>query len=613
MKMPKQTWQRVWQVLAVFRTPLLMVGSLLAYGALRFFLHVFLPQQEMLADGLLLLAIFVGSFDLLRETFRSLVAGHFALDYIALLAIATAVVSHQYVVATVIALMLSGGNALEYYGRALATGSLTALADRIPHHVQLLGVKDELTTTSIALVKPGQEILVRKGEVVPLDGELLSKEAVIDEASLTGEPFPMEKLLGDFLRSGVVNIGDALTLRVTKADKDSTYRKILRMVEKAQAEKSPLIRLADQYSGIFTLVTLALCALAYAMSHDVARVLAVLVVATPCPLILATPIALMGGMNAAAKKRIVIKHLASIEVLSRVDALIFDKTGTITFGKPKLEKIKVLDRKYDAKKVVGIASGLERSSIHPFAKTMVAYAHAHQLPMLKMTHVKEEIGKGISGVYDGVTYQLFQSSDQETMVVGLRKSGTKTPIAFFHFVDEMKKDSVEVLRALRARNLTLSIFTGDQEKRAQQLVDAIGLPIALRANCTPEQKRDGIQALRKSGHITAMVGDGINDAPALALSDVGIAFSNEEHTATSEAADIVLLGHDLGLVDDAISIAQHTLAVAKQSIFVGIGLSMIGMLFAAFGYIPPVVGAGLQEVIDVSVILNALRATSTKG
>ncbi|MEP7166393.1 MAG: heavy metal translocating P-type ATPase [Candidatus Woesebacteria bacterium] len=553
---------------------------------------------------LLLVVIVIGSIELVIDTARSVYQRKFALDYIAIVAILTGIFTGEYLVAAVIVLMLAGGNTLEKYGVRKAKSALTKLTSRIPHSVTL-ALHNQIK--EIATVTIGEEILVRKGEVIPLDGSLVSDAALIDESSLTGEVFAQSKHKTMLLRSGTINIGNPIIIRVRTIDKDSTYRKIIAMVELAQQEKSPLIRIADRYSVIFTIITFTIVAVTYALTGDVQRVLAILVLATPCPLILATPIALMGGVNAAASRRIIIKSLSSLEVLSRVKAMLFDKTGTLTLGKPELRTITILDRKLAESQVLALAAGLESQSLHPLAKAILREANHQKITAEDFTHIQEKIGEGISGINAGKHYH-FAKFEKEEMVVGFWQE--KTCIATFAFADVVKPDAVATLRSLQQQGMALSLYTGDENTHTQQFLKDLGLSFSVHTHCTPEDKQKGIHELQSKHIVTAMIGDGINDAPALAAADVGMVFSNEEQTASSEAADIVFLNGNLDSVSDAVAISHHTLLIATQSIFFGIGLSIIGMVAAAFGFIPPITGALLQEVIDVAVILNALRAST---
>jgi P-type E1-E2 ATPase len=335
-------------------------------------------------------------------------------------------------------------------------------------------------------------------------------------------------------------------------------------------------------------------------------VLSVLVVATPCPLILATPIALLGGVNAAARNKIIVKSLSSLEALSRINAVIFDKTGTITLGRPRVsEAVNLSDRPLPT--ILGIVEAIERSSLHPLAKALVGYARSHDAVPVHATDVREEIGRGIGGTVNGRRYLLSRVAEGAGMAVELTSDGQR--LAAFAFEDQLKDDAGATVDRLRRLGLKLLIFTGDRREAAMKVAQHLGPDVVVRAECAPEDKQAGIEELRRAGRVTAMVGDGINDAPALALADVGLVFSNEEQTAASEAADIVFLGGDVGLVGDAVSLSRRTVGIALQSILWGIGLSVVGMGFAAFGFVPPILGAALQEAIDVGVIINALRAS----
>lgn len=588
-------------LLITFLIPLVVLVGIGLYLLLLFF------HLNVLAFPLVLFIIGLGSYPLLKETIEDVLHGHYALDYLAILAIVVSLLTQEYLVASVIALMLATGRTLEDYGVQLAKSSLTQLADRIPQEVTLWIDKRPDGKKQITQVTVGEEIFVRRGEVIPLDGILLSQAGQIDESSLTGEPYPVEKLQDDSIRSGTVNVGNPLVLRVTKVEKDSTYKHIVKLVETAQGEKAPLVRLADHYSTVFTLISLTIAGFAYFISHDIHRVLSVLVIATPCPLILATPIALLGGVNASAKKRIIVKRLASLEALSKTNAIIFDKTGTITIGKPVVSQFEVETKNLDEKELLGIAQAIERHSLHPLAKAIVTFAQQKNAPLLHADQIQETIGKGISGVINKKTYTLAKHDEKEGMAIAL--SNGKTVLGVLHFTDEIKQDAKTIINKLQHMGLTLAIFTGDKKQAADQVTKALGGDVEVKAECTPEDKQNGIALLKKQGKTIAMIGDGINDAPALALADVGMVFTNEEQTAASEAADIVFLGGEFKQVEEALHISKQTIHIALTSIFLGIGISIFGMLFASVGLIPPLIGALIQEGIDVIAIVNSLRAS----
>lgn len=589
-------------LLNTFRVPAIVVVAII------FYLLLLVLKMPLLAAAVAIFATLIGSYRLFYETATSLLKKNFALDYIAILAIVVALATQEYLVAAILALMIASGRTLEDYGVSQAKKSLTKLAERIPNEVFLARSGKIGEKIKIEKIKVGQENFVRKGEVIGLDGVLVSEDGLTDESSLTGEPYTIEKIQGDPIRSGTINIGQPIIIKVIKESGDSTYNKIVQMVKSAQEEKSPFVRLADSYSGVFTIVTLLITGFAYAYSgFDLTRALAVLAIATPCPLIIATPIALLGGVNASSKKHIIVKKLAALEVLARTQALIFDKTGTITLGKPKVSEFKVLTKDYSDKEVLAIAESIERNSLHPLAKAVVDFAKENKAPVLHAGKIEEKIGSGISGVLDKKTYTLSKLPSDDGMRIGVFEKDE--PLATFVFEDEIKQESKEIIRHLKEQGFQLFIFTGDKQAAAEKVVAGLGGNIIIKAEANPEDKQAGIAQLKKKGIVTAMVGDGINDAPALAAADVGMVFSNEEQTAASEAADMVFLGGNFSLVVDGLNIAKRTIAIARQSIFVGIGISILGMAFASFGFIPPLWGAFLQEGIDVAVILNALRAS----
>jgi heavy metal translocating P-type ATPase len=589
-------------LLNTFRVPAIVIVAIVVY------LLLLLLKLNMIANIVAIFATLLGSYRLFYETVTSILKKNFALDYIAILAITVSLATQEYLVAVILALMIASGRTLEDYGVSQAKKSLTKLAERIPNEVFLWANGKIGQKTKIEKVRIGQQILIRKGEVIGLDGIIASENGLTDESSLTGEPYSIEKIKGDVIRSGTVNIGQPIVIKVTKESGDSTYNKIVNMVKNAQDEKSPFVRLADSYSGAFTIVTLLITGFAYYYSgFDLTRALAVLAIATPCPLIIATPIALLGGVNASSKKHIIVKKLAALEVLARAQALIFDKTGTITLGQPKVSEFKNLSKSYADKEILAISKSIERNSLHPLAKAIVLFARNNKAPALHAQNIEEKVGSGISGVLNGKAYALSKLPSKEGMMIGVFEK--KEQLATFVFDDEIKAESKDIIKSLKEKGFQLFIFTGDKKAAAEKVVKDLGGDIVIQAEAKPEDKQAGIAELKKQGIVTAMVGDGINDAPALALADVGMVFSNEEQTAASEAADMVFLGGNFSLVIDGLNIAKRTIGIAKQSIFVGIGISILGMTVASLGFIPPLWGAFLQEGIDVAVILNALRAS----
>ncbi len=586
--------------LKTFKIPAIVLLGIVLYIILS------LLHQEILSVTVILAITILGSFRLFKESLISILKRQFALDYIAILAIIISLITREYIVAGILSLMVSGGRTLEDFGVEHAKESLTKLINRIPNKATLWQNNKPYKKIKIEKIKKGDKIFIRKGEVIGIDGILVSETGLTDESSLTGEPYTIDKIKGDQIRSGTINIGAPIVIKVTRLKVDSTYNKIIDMVKKAQVEKSPFIRLADKYSTIFTIITLLITAFAYIYSgFDLIRALSVLVIATPCPLIIATPIALLGGMSASSKKHIIVKKLSSIEKLAKAHVLIFDKTGTITLGRPKVTEFKNLSKSYDEKEILKISEAIERNSLHPLAKAIVEFARTKKVPIIQAKNIKEKIGSGITGTIENSQYSLSKLPSENGMTIGIFDD--KKQIGLFRFEDEIKQEAKGIIKSLINEGFRLFIFTGDKKEEAERVSRDLG-GVEVRAECTPEDKQKGIEEFKKERFITAMVGDGINDAPALALSDVGMVFSNEEQTAASEAADIVFLGGNFSLVNDSIKIAKRTIRIAMQSILWGIGISIVGMLFASFGLIPPIAGAFLQEGIDVVVIINALRA-----
>ena len=594
--------RRFERVVRAYPRPFAMLVLLLVSLAL----DAYVPN---LGDPLAFVVIVLGATPLVRDTIRALRERRYALDYLALLAIAAAVAAVEFQVGAVIALMLASGQALEEYGVRRARRSLSLLADRIPRMALVVADSEPARPLPVDEITVGSIVLVRHGEVLPLDGELLSERALVDESSLTGEPYLLDKVRGDEMRSGTVNQGPPLKLRVRREARDSTYRQILGLVEAAQEGSAPMARLADRYSLVFSVVAIALASAAWWYSGSLDRALAVLVVATPCPLILGVPIALMAGVNRAARDKIIVKRLAGLEVLAGLSYLILDKTGTITVGRPELVRIELEpSRGFNEDELLALTAAVERHSLHPIAKSLVDAAQTRALPLLEVSDIEEVAGQGISAKVAQrhvVVHGASAPHGQMRVVCEVDGQAAGT----FVLEDRLKPDARAVFERILRLGVELAIATGDRRAAAEHAVQELGLPLTIEAECTPAFKLELIRAHQALGRRVGMVGDGINDAPALAQADVGLVFTHEARTASSEAAHIVLLGGELRQVWQALAIARQTVRIATQGILLGIGLSVLAMLVAAMGYLPPLAGAFLQEGIDVLVIVNALRAT----
>jgi heavy metal translocating P-type ATPase len=554
--------------------------------------------------------------------------GEMGVDVIALLAMAGSLILGQYLAGAVIALMLSGGQALEAFAGARARRELSALLARAPRVVHRYE-DGRLASPPIEEVRPGDLLLVKPGEIVPVDGRVEGEEtAVLDESALTGESRPVEHLPGNPVRSGTVNAAGPFNLRAVTTAAESTYAGIVRMVHEAEASKAPFVRLADRYAIIFLPLTLAVAGGAWALSGDPVRALAVLVVATPCPLILAAPVALIAGVSRAAKRGILIKGGRALEALARAKILLLDKTGTITTGMPEVSDVEILGPVAESE-MLRLAASLDQVSPHVMASAVVRAARSRDLRLSFATGVEEKLGQGIRGQVDGrevalgkLEWVLPDSRDAGRLPASVRRVRRRTALEGSSSVfvavdgvlagalilhDPVRPDSPVTLRNLRASGIErVVLVTGDHPEVAEMVGAGIGADLVL-AERSPEEKVAAVLAERAAGP-TLMVGDGINDAPALAAADAGVAMGARGASASSEAADVVLTVDRLDRLGEAMRIARRARGIALQSVLAGMGLSLAGMLAAAAGYLPPVAGALFQEAIDVAVILNALRA-----
>ncbi len=549
------------------------------------------------------IAIITGIVILSIQSFERIRIKKWDLDYIAFLALITSLALGEWLAGAIIALMISLSRALEQYGTRRAEASLEELFRLLPKSA-LVERGGSFIEVPLQEIRMGESVSVRHREMVPLDGTLISAVGLFSEANLTGEMEPIEYRAGKRLRSGIVNMGEAVILTVTGDFNHSTYQSMLGIVSEGKREPSQLVRLAGRLNWPFTLITLILSIGAYFLTGDMERFLAVLVVATPCPLLIAAPIAFLGGLSKAAHRHIIIKTPETLERLAKTTAIFFDKTGTLTLGIPALRTIVSLDTLVPEGHALALASALEEHSLHPLARALVLANRERHGADLDAIGVTEKLGDGIRGTVEGRQYRIEKDVSASGMAVVL--IGSDGPVAQFVFDDVPKPGIEATFSYLRARGLHLSVLTGDKEVNAHRVLDRYGLPII--AECDPERKVTVVKDAQAKGEIVAMVGDGVNDAPALALADVGVVYSGTENSLSLEAADVVILKRDIGLFQELIHISRRSYRIARESMVIGIGLSIIGMVAGALGYLPPVHGAILQEVIDALVIVNAVRA-----
>jgi len=574
------------------------------------------------------LTALAGFVPLATTVVRGLLRRETGVDIIALLAIAGALALQEYLAGAVISVMLASGWTLEDYAQARARSELSALLERAPRVVHRYE-DGAISSPPLEDLRPGDLLLVKPGEIVPVDGFVVGNAAVLDESTLTGEAAPVERVSGDQVSSGTVNVATPFDMRATTTAEESAYAGIVRLVREAQESKAPSVRLADRYALFFVPLTLVLAGGAWLFSGDPVRALAVVVVATPCPLILAVPVAIVSGISTAARRGIIIKGGGPLETLARARVLLFDKTGTLTAGRPTVSEVEAPEFP-DANEMLRLAASVEQMSPHVLAAAIVRAARERALQLSFPSDVDEETGQGIRGSVDGrlvAVGRLEWVTTHKPAPDWVRR--LRRRIVFDGFAnafiavdgslagalvleDPIRADTPRTIRALRRAGIKrIVMVTGDRAEVAETMGAAVGVDLVL-AERTPAEKVDAVREETPNGP-TIMVGDGINDAPALAAADVGVAMGARGATASSEAADVVLVVDRLDRLADALRIARRARGIALQSVIVGMGLSAAAMVAAAAGYLAPVAGAFLQEGIDVVVILNALRALGGYG
>jgi heavy metal translocating P-type ATPase len=557
------------------------------------------------------------------RTLVGIVRGRVVADIVAMLAIITALLLAQPLAGLVVVLMQTGGEALERYAEGRASEAVRALEAAAPHLAHRLGPGGEIVDVAAEAVRVGDRLLVRPGELVPCDVVVLEGRSHVDVSRLTGEPVPVTAEPGTKLSSGSLNGEAPLTVEAKALAGESLYARIVELVRTAQASKAPIQRMADRYAVWFTPLTLVVCAVAYFASRDPVRVLAVLVVATPCPLILAAPVAVIGGMNRAARRQIVVRHGTALEQLGLVTVAMFDKTGTLTIGRPEVARV-VARAPFSESELLALAGAVEQGSSHLLARSLVTAAIERTGALPRASQIVEAPGAGVTGRVNGRDIAVGgHAFIQSRMTADVAFNGrAEAPVAalrawvavdggaagYVEFADQLRPEAARTFRELRRLGIRrTALISGDHAANVRPLARMLGID-DVRADLLPDEKVALVDQAVRRGERVLMVGDGTNDAPALSAATVGLAMAAHGGGITAEAADVVVLADDLERVPEAIAISRRTLRITRQSIWAGLGLSGLAMAFAAAGLIPPTAGALLQEVIDVAVILNALRA-----
>lgn len=587
--------------------------SIVAHLTLRFVFGAPFP----VANLPLILTLLAGGIPLIVQLTRSMAAGNFGADLLAGISIATATYMGEYLVGSIVVLMLSGGTALEQFATRRASSVLNALAKRMPR-VGHRTVDSKFADVSLDEIALGDWLLVLPHEICPVDGTVLEGHSTMDESYLTGEPFLMSKTPGSMVLSGSINGDAALTIAVDRLPADSRYAKIMQVMSASEQNRPRLRRIADRLGAWYTPLAVGAALLGWWIGGDPHRFLAVIVIATPCPLLLAIPVAIIGAISLAGKSGIIIKNPAVLEQADRCRTLIFDKTGTLTYGRPALVGVEKAPG-VSTEEVLRLTASLEQYSKHPLAGAVLRTAEENRLKLAPVRLISEKPGEGLRGLVGNHEVKITGRNrvlawgEQLPQWLSSETSGLECLVfvddkcqAAFRFRDEPRKQSSAFVSHLRPKHAAekVMLVSGDRESEVRYLAQAVGIK-EVYAGRSPEEKVAIVTEETRRAK-TLYVGDGINDAPAMLAATAGVAFG-QASDITAEAADAVLLEPSLAKVDELIHISRHMRWIALESALGGMGLSMIGMIAAAAGYLPPVIGALAQELIDLAAVLNALR------
>ena len=569
-------------------------------------------KQPTMTRVLVTIAGAILAISMFIEMIKTLRSGRYGVDLLAIIAIISTLVIGQYWASLIIIVMLVGGESLEDYAAHRASRELHKLLENSPTFAHKK-VGDSYEDTPIDAIEIDDVFLVKASEVVPIDGVVLEGDSWFDESSLTGESEPVTKAIGDDVLSGSINGETAVLIQASKKASDSQYQKIVQLVKESEATPAQFVRLADRYAVPFTIVSLLIAGAAWLISGDMTRFAEVLVVASPCPLILAAPIAFVGGMSRSSRNGLLVKNGTTIEKLSLAKTVAFDKTGTLTTGILQVKSITPEKTEHSEDDLLQIAAALEIGSNHILAKSLVTLATEKDLALLAVADLRESTGLGLSGVIANKTYRIGRANfanaeDEKVNGTAVFISEDDVFIGKILFEDKIRPESQHVIERLKAQDVQhILMLTGDNQKTAELVAGELGIT-EMHAGLMPSEKIGILKELPETHRPMVMVGDGVNDAPALALSDVGIALGASGSTVASESADVVVLRNDLNLVPESIKISRETMKVAKEAVLIGIFICIALMLIASTGILPAIIGALLQEVIDTVSILYALKA-----
>lgn len=569
-------------------------------------------HQASLAFGIIVITGSIMALSMLVEMIQTLKSGRYGVDILAITAIVATLAVGEYWASLMILIMLTGGDSLEDYAAKRANKELKSLLDNSPQKAHQL-VDGTLLDISAEKVKVDDELVVKPGEIVPVDGVVIKGSSTVDESSLTGESRPENKNQGDPLMSGSINGDSSITMKAEKSAADSQYQTIVKLVRESESQPAHFVRMADRYAIPFTITAYVIAGVAWFVSKDPTRFAEVLVVASPCPLILAAPIALVAGMSRSSRNGIIVKTGTTLEKMAETQSVAFDKTGTITKGALSVAEI-VPESGISKEELLALTASAEQESSHILARSLLAYKDTPK-KLKEVSDLAEVTGSGVKAIIEGKEIRVGKPAfvspqkiekivDQTTIYI----SQDEVFLGYITFTDTIRPEAKKTMEELRKLNVNhLLMVTGDHQKVADTIAKDVGIT-EVYAECLPQDKIDVIKKIPASNRPVIMIGDGVNDAPSLAIADVGIAMGAHGATAASETADAVILKDDLEKVSTAVKISKDTMKIAKQSVLIGILICTILMLIASTGIIPALFGAVLQEVVDTVSILSSLRA-----